>query len=96
MKVLGISEGHRYIAEVSHTELEQFLNLYYGKLNHLKVGEIVDLGKGYDHAAEVSRAVSNLCDFIKNNRRIVDALSGGFLLRLASIAKEEAPDSAGN
>ena len=38
----------------------------------------------------------NLCDFIKNNRRIVDALSGGFLLRLASIAKEEAPDSAGN
>lgn len=32
MKILGISENGKYIAEITHTEIEQYLDLYYGNL----------------------------------------------------------------
>lgn len=39
MKILGISENGKYIAEITHTEIEQYLDLYYGNLKKLSVGE---------------------------------------------------------
>lgn len=54
MKVIGKTRtgwDAEYICTVKHCELEKFLGLYYNKLKEIEVGEVVDLGKGYDHAA---------------------------------------------
>jgi hypothetical protein len=48
MKVLALVDRETYLCEVKHKELEKFLNLYYGKLEALKVGSEVDFGKGHD------------------------------------------------
>lgn len=78
MKVIG-KTGDRgcYICTVNHTELEKFLNLYYGKMNHLEVGDTVDLGKGHDFAREAASAMRSTQDFIKSNQTVVTAILNG-------------------
>jgi len=56
MEVLGISKQSYsdadYICKVTHAELKKFLNVYYTTKNKdleaLKVGDVIDLAKGYD------------------------------------------------
>jgi hypothetical protein len=78
MKVIG-TMGRRsdYIVSVSHTELEKFLGLYYGKLNELHVGQEIDLGKGYDHASEIAHAMRTTQEFVKANQQVVTAILNG-------------------
>jgi len=39
MKIIGTVSNKTYICEVTHTELEKFMNLYYDNLKTLKVGD---------------------------------------------------------
>ena len=75
-----------YIAVVNHTELEKFLNLYYGKRDKLNVGDEVDLGAGYDYAADISRAMRETRSFVKANGKIITAILSG--LNITAIDEE--------
>ena len=80
MKILGISENGKYIAEITHTEIEQYLDLYYGKLEKLRVGEEIDLGDGYKHYENTRRALEKTQDFFKSNINNINAITNAMLL----------------
>lgn len=80
MKVIAVkSENYSksYICEVTHQELEKFLNLYFGKLDVLKDGDVIDLGKGYDHASEIKSAMKKTQDFIDSHPKIIKSILMG-------------------
>lgn len=79
MRVIGktTERDGEYICYVSHTELEKFLDLYYGKMKRLEVGHTVDLGKGYDHASEIARSMDAVQKFVQANQTIVTAILNG-------------------
>ena len=81
MKVLGINGenySRKYIVEIGHSELEEFLGKYYGKLDKLKAGEEVDLSVGMDFYKKTMDAVKTHRDFIQKNQEIVKILTDGF------------------
>lgn len=78
MKVIGIGQDRdTYLCEVNHTELEKFMNLYYGKLDRLKAGQTIDLGTGYDHAVQIRDALAKTEDFINSSGKIITAITNG-------------------
>lgn len=89
MKVIGKVSGESYICEVGHTELEKFMNLYYGKMSHLSVGAEVDLGKGYNFAAEAAKALRSTQDFIRDNQTVATAILNG--LQYAKLTESSPP-----
>jgi hypothetical protein len=86
MKVLGETRDG-YICEVSHSEIEKFLDLYYGKKTGLKVGEEVDLGTGYDWSSKISSALHQTQEFVKANKPIIQSLMEGYSV-LTALGKE--------
>jgi hemerythrin-like domain-containing protein len=85
MKVIGMAnDGWKhekvYICEVRHAELEKFMGLFYDKMDALKVGDSVELGKGYDYAAEISNAMKTTKEFIESNKKIVEAILNGLTI----------------
>lgn len=62
---------------VSHDELEKFMNQYYGKIKLLKVGDNVDLGKGYDFASEIKSAMKATSELINKNKGVIAAIMNG-------------------
>lgn len=90
MKVIGMagdSWNPHYICTIEHHELSKFLGLYYNKMQALKVGEVVDLGKGYDHASEIASAMKATQDLIKAHQPVVTAILNG--LRIQAISNEQ-------
>ena len=77
MRVIGTAGSGKYLCEVGHTEIEKFMGLYYGNMKSLTVGSEVDLGKGYDFAAEVTSACSSMKKVVNDNARVVKALASG-------------------
>jgi len=77
MKILGEAKNRKYICEVSHQELEKFLNQYYGNLKSLSPGDEIDLGKGYNFLSETKSAVGKVQDFIESNKLIIEAIING-------------------
>ena len=77
MKVIGKGGNEVYICEVSHTEIEKFLNLYYGRLDNLRVGEEINLGKGHDFFEETSHALKETRNFIGANKRVIESILNG-------------------
>ncbi len=89
MKVIGKTEKN-YICEVSHTEIEKFLNQYYSdpRLSRLKIGEIVNLGKGYDWCRDTESALRETKTFIEKNKKIVKIIMEGFSI-LGELSEKE-------
>jgi hypothetical protein len=87
MKVIGKKDNSTYICEVHHTELEKFLGLFYNKLNRLEVGNVVNLGKGYEYSGEIKSALENTRKFIESNKKVVEAILNG--LSIESIMNQE-------
>ena len=79
MRILGIASYHgdTYIAEIDHSEIEKFLKLYYNGLTKLKVGQVVDLGKGYDFASEAKAAMKATSELIEKNKVVIKAIFDG-------------------
>lgn len=76
MRILGETKNG-FIAEVNKSEIEKFLNLYYNKMENIKVGDDIDLGKGYDHAEHISQAFKETQSFIKSHEKIISAIISG-------------------
>ena len=85
MKVIGKSENG-YLCDVTHNELEKFLNLYYNKMKELKIGEFIDLGKGYDFLKDANDALKETQRFIESNKRIIQCILSG--IEFMGIEKE--------
>ncbi len=79
MKVIAMGDGH-YVCTVDHTELEKYMNLYFGKMPNLKIGDVVDLGKGYSFHHDTKDALRKTEEFIKSNKQIIDAITSGISL----------------
>ncbi len=80
MRVIGNIKKDRYVCEVSHNELEKFLDRYgYQKenLDGLKAGDFVDLGKGYDFNKDALEAMKKTEEFIKANKSVIEAIMTG-------------------
>lgn len=79
MKVIG-EAGTDYICIVKHSEIEKFFNLYYNKFNRLKIGEEIDLGRGYEWSADINKAFENTKKFIETNRETIKSIVNGLTI----------------
>lgn len=69
MKVIGVAETgvkRSYVAIVTHHELEKLTDKYYGKLPELRIGEEMDLGKGYDFRGDIRGAMDSMTAAMKS------------------------------
>ena len=97
MRIIGLVSrdyNREYICTVSHAELEKFLGTYYArdpeKLRELKTGDVIDLARGFDHAGQITIALSKTQEFIKANADIVKAILNGLSIeRDAKAASKE-------
>lgn len=80
MKVIGKVDGDVYICQVSHREIEKFMDLYYNKMGYLAVGDEVDLGKGYDFFQDTKGALKKTEEFIKSNKEVIEMIVTGISL----------------
>ena len=85
MKIIGMGSGKTYICEVSHTEIEKFLNLYYGKMKHMKPGDDVDLGKGYQFHHDTMNALRKTDEFLQANKDVVSAITSGISIAVKGL-----------
>ncbi|HYE70643.1 MAG TPA: hypothetical protein VD932_03875 [Aquabacterium sp.] len=87
MKVIAKVREDEYVCTVKHSEIEKFLDLYYGNMKTLNVGQEVDLGKGHDHAAEIRSAMRATRELIEKHQPVVTAILNG--LRIEAKAAGE-------
>lgn len=73
MKILA-RVGDKYIAEVSHVEVEKVLNKYYGNLPKLEPGQEVNLGLGYDYTYEIQKVCTAILEAEKTFENVHDTL----------------------
>lgn len=76
MKVIAKTDNN-YICEVSHNEIEKYLNKYFNRLNRLKIGDIIDLGKGHDFWIETKTALKTTEEFISKNKKTINTILTG-------------------
>lgn len=89
MKVIAKSSESKYICEVSHEELEKFLDQYYGKLRKLDVGHELNLGQGYDFSARIESACKSMADAMREFDRARKTMTD-FAVAVAQQSKGEA------
>jgi hypothetical protein len=77
MKVIGKVDSDTYLCQVSHREIEKFMDLYSGKRGRLEVGDAVDLSKGYDFYYATKVALEKTEEFIKANKDVIDTILTG-------------------
>ena len=80
MKVIAIKRNGTYICEIDHSEIEKFMNQYYGKLTKLKEGDQLDLGKGYSFFNETKRALKKTQEFLESNQEIISTILSGITI----------------
>jgi hypothetical protein len=101
VKVIGLTnpsewdQDREYVCTVRHRELQQFLNLYYSrdeKMAILKVGETLDLGRGFDFAQQIARAMEQTQKFVEAHQTIVTAILNGLnIQQLVKAAEASKP-----
>jgi len=79
MIVLGRTKNG-YICEVSHGEIEKFYNKYWGQMQKLEVGDILDLGKGYDFHQKTQEALIKISGFIEAHKDVVKVVTEGLTI----------------
>jgi hypothetical protein len=65
MKVIAKANDSTYICEVSHTELEKFMDKFYGNMSKLAVGDELNLGQGYDFSTRIESACKSMVEASK-------------------------------
>lgn len=85
-KVIGKTTTDTYLIEVHHGELEKFMNLYFNNMERLKVGDDIDLSKGYKFHEEIQAALKQSQAFIEANAKTINAINNGLLV-LKNIPK---------
>ena len=91
MKVIATkgTSSKTYICEVNHTELEKFLNLYYGNMDRLKEGDEINLGTGYDFHSDTKIALQTTEKFIKDNKQVIKGILKGITVSVMAGKDQE-------
>ena len=95
MKVIAKVSETKYVCEVTHDELEKFMNLYYGKMSRLTVGEEVNLGQGYDFSSRIESA----CKAMADSMRAFDSARGvmtSFAVAIAQSVQTQQAEKGGD
>jgi len=79
MKVIGLIDSKKYLMEVNKDEIEQFMNLYYNKMENLNVGDEVNLGKGHDWYYDTKKALDATKNFFESNIKIINVITKAFI-----------------
>lgn len=90
MKVIAKIDRDKFICEVSNSEVEKFMDLYYDKMPKLEVGQIVDLGKGHDFSRTTVAALNETKSFLKSHKDVIDAITSGILVMSKAAEKVKA------
>lgn len=96
MKIIGKAAeyGDEWICTVTTTELEKFLGLYYGKMPPIKLGDVIDLGRGHDYAAQIGSAMTKTREFVQANQAIVTAIMQGMSIEaVTAAAAQRSPEN---
>ncbi len=88
MKILGLIGDGKYIAEVTHSELEKLSGNYYGKMKPLHVGDYMDLGAGYNFTNDMQAACKGFVEAVKSFDRAHDTMRS-FALMVADLPPHE-------
>lgn len=56
------------------------MKLYYSKMNRLKIGDNVDLDKGYDFWSDTQSALNTTEEFISKNKKTIDIILTGITM----------------
>jgi hypothetical protein len=93
MKIIG-QTGNTYdqefICTVSRSELQKFMNTYYSSTPfNLKVGDTVDLGRGYDFAQKIESSVTRVQDLVKGSQEVINTILLGLNLKAIHQQAEE-------
>ncbi len=78
MVVLGKTKDG-YICEVNHSEVEDFLNMYFPAMKRLEIGDKVDLGKGHDWYHQTNTALKETQSFFKSHSHNIEAICKAFV-----------------
>jgi len=80
MKVIAIKDSGTYICEVTHTEIEKHMNLYYNNMPRLREGSAMDLGEGYEFHQKTVAALRETRKFIDENKKVIECILNGVSL----------------
>lgn len=83
MNVIGKTKDG-FLCEVNKTEIEKYLNLYYNKMGEIKIGDTIDLSKGYDFYRDSIDAMRKTDEFLKAHKAVVEAIFTGISLAVKS------------
>ncbi len=92
MKVIGEVKHDEFICIVNKDEIEKFMNLYYNKMNKICIGDVIDLGAGYDFASAAKHAMQETNRFIESNQKIIKTIMQGISV-IGTTEKESVSDN---
>jgi len=86
MKVLAKIESGKFLCEVSDHELRKFMKTF-GNFQ-MRVGENIDLTKGYDFASDAIEAMKKTNEFVSSNKTIIKTIIKGINIFGSDESKE--------
>jgi len=87
MKIIAKVDDGVFVAQVSHTEIEKFMGLYYNNMDKIKVGDEIDLGKGYQFHNDTMNALKKTNEFLQANKTVVEAITTGITIAVKALDK---------
>lgn len=90
MKILASISHRKYIVEIDKDEIEKVFDKFYDKykFGEIKVGDEIDLAKGYNYRGEIKSACVSMQDAMKSFERAQKTLFQ-FASMVAQLGNEE-------
>jgi len=85
MKIVARINENDFICELNAYELQKFMGNYYSTHHGLKVGEVINLGKGYDHMVKISESLSAMEKVCNDVEKITEAIRCGKQIKKSAI-----------
>lgn len=85
MKIVARITEDDFICEINAYELQKFMGTYYSCNHGLKVGEVVDLGKGYDHTVKIAESLSAMEKVCNDVEKITEAIRCGKQIKKSAV-----------
>jgi len=77
MKVIAKVQDGKFLCEVTSREIKEFMNIFNDGNLSMRVGQFIDLGKGYDFAEDARRAMEKTEAFISSNKQVIKSIIEG-------------------
>jgi len=88
MKVIAKVQDGKFLCEVTNREIKEFMNTFNEGSMNMRVGQIIDLGKGYDFARDAIDAMKKTNDFISSNKEVIRTIFEGIKIASVDLVKD--------